>query len=124
MSIVMDDNAKDIKPIGDRVLLRFEEVTEETEEKKTDAGLILPGQLKQKAGQAVSGSMGVKYRAYVAAVGEKVNIDDYNFKIGDWVIFNNMDVMGIDLPDPESKFGGVKKFGMTKPESIWGIYQN
>lgn len=122
MSIVMDDTAKDMKPIGDRVLLKFEEVVEKAEDKKTKSGIIMPGQVEQKAGQAIGGSMGVKYRAYVHAVGEKVNLDECAFKVGDWVIFNNMDVMGIDLPDQEDPTK-VRRYGLTKPESIWGLYE-
>lgn len=122
MSIVMDDQAKGMKPIGDRVLLKFVEVEEKVEDKKTKSGIIMPGQKNQEAGQAIGGSMGVKYRAYVDSVGEKVNLDEVNFKIGDWVIFNNMDVMGIDLPDPEDPTK-TRKFGLTRPESIWGLYE-
>ena len=119
MGIVMDDSAKSIKPIGDRVLLKLVEVKKK--EAKSKSGLILPGQENAAAGQAIGGSMGVVFRAYVDSVGEKVNLEECNFKIGDWVIFNNMDVMGIDLPDPEDPTK-VLKFGMTRPESIWGIY--
>lgn len=120
-SIIMDDNAQGIKVISDRVLLEFRPVEEkEVVTKKTN--LVLPGQKQSGAGQAIGGSMGVKYRAYVAGVGEKVNLDDYAFKVGDWVIFNNMDVMGIDLPDPENPME-VKKYGLTRPESIWGLYE-
>jgi len=121
MSITMDDQAKGMKPIGDRVLLKFVEV-EAKEDAKSKGGLFLPGQTKEGAGQAIGGSMGVKFRAYVDAVGEKVNLDEYNFKVGDWVIFNNMDVMGIDLPDPDDPTK-TRKFGLTKPESIWGLYE-
>ncbi len=122
MSMVMDDQAKGMKPIGDRVLLKFEEVVEKAEDKKTKSGIIMPGQVDPQAGQAIGGSMGVKYRAYIEDVGEKINLEDYNFNIGDWVIFNNMDVMGIDLPDPDDP-SKVRKFGLTKPESIWGLYE-
>jgi hypothetical protein len=57
----------------------------------------------------------------VEAVGEKVEMDKMNFKIGDWVVFNNMDVMGLDLPDPKDS-SKILRFGMTRPESIWGVY--
>lgn len=119
----MDDQAKDIKPIGDRVLLKFEEVVEEIKDITSDGGIILPGQQENKAGQAIGGSMGVKYRAYIHAVGEKVKTDEWAFKVGDWVIFNNMDVMGIDLPDPDDATK-TRKYGLTRPESIWGLYDN
>lgn len=117
--IVMDDSAKKISPIGDRVLLRLVEV----EKKQTilKSGLILPGQDKMMAGQAIGGSMGVVFRAYVDSVGEKVDLSTVNFKIGDWVVFNNMDVMGLDLPDPKDPMK-VLRYGMTRPESIWGVY--
>lgn len=117
--IVMDDSAKGIKPIGDRVLLRLVEV--EKKRAKTKSGIILPGQDQSSAGQAIGGSMGVVYRAYVDSVGEKVDLEKVNFKLGDWVVFNNMDVMGLDLPDPEDPTK-ILKFGITKPESIWGVY--
>jgi len=119
VTMTMDSAAKGIKPIGDRVLLRLKEV-----EKKIavrPSGIILPGQDQMAAGQAIGGSMGVTFRAIVEAIGEKVKTDEINFKVGDWVVFNNMDVMGIDLPDPKDP-GKVMRFGMTRPESIWGIY--
>lgn len=118
--IIMDDSAKGITPIGDRVLLKLVEVKKKNGISKS--GLILPGKDAPMAGQAIGGSMGVVFRAYVDSVGEKVDLEKINFKIGDWVIFNNMDVMGIDLPDPEDA-SKVLKFGITKPESIWGIYK-
>jgi co-chaperonin GroES (HSP10) len=118
--IVMDDSAKGIKAIGDRVLLKLVEVKKKDTTSKS--GLILPGRDAPMAGQAIGGSMGVVYRAYIDSVGEKVDLSKFSFKIGDWVVFNNMDVMGLDLPDPEDP-SKVIKYGITKPESIWGIYQ-
>jgi co-chaperonin GroES (HSP10) len=120
-SISMDSSAKSIKPIGDRVLLRLVEI--EKKQGRTKSGLILPNQEMSAAGQAIGGTTGqVVFRAYVDSVGEKVKMDEVNFKIGDWVVFNNYDVMGLDLPDPSDPTK-VIRFGMTKPESIWGIYK-
>lgn len=119
VTMTMDSGAKGIKPIGDRVLLRLKEI-----EKKIavrPSGIIMPGQDMAAAGQAIGGSMGVVFRAIVEAIGDKVKLDEIKFKVGDWVVFNNMDVMGIDLPDPKDA-SKVLRFGMTRPESIWGIY--
>lgn len=118
MAIVMDDSAKDVKAIGNTVILKLVEVQKKDLKSKT--GLILPGK-EASAGQAIGGSFGVVYRAYIYSVGEKVDLSQYNFKVGDWVVFNNMDVMGVDLPDPEDPTKTIK-YGFTKPESIWGVY--
>ena len=116
----MDDTAESISVIGDRVLLRFEEVKKK--EAKSKSGIILPGQDAFQSGQTYSGSMGAVFRAYIESVGEGVNLEEQNFKIGDWVVFNNMDVMSIDLPDPSDPMK-TRKFGITKPESIWAVYK-
>lgn len=118
--MIMDDSAKKIKPIGDRVLLKLVEV-DRKQTVKRNSGIILVNQDLQSAGQAIGGSMGVVYRAYIDSIGEKVDLEKFSFKIGDWVVFNNLDVMGLDLPDPEDP-SKVLRYGMTKPESIWGIY--
>lgn len=120
MSMTMDDNAVDIKPINDRVLLRFTPVEVE-ELKQRKSGLFIPGK-DNDPGQAYGGAMGKKHRAYVHAVGKDVNMEEQEFNIGDWVLFNNMDVMAIDMPDPKDSTETIT-FGLTKPESIWGIYE-
>ena len=116
----MDDSAKKIKPIGDRVLLKFVEV--EKKEAKSKSGLILPGKYENKVGQQVGSTGGTVFRAYVDSVGEKVDLEEVNFKIGDFVIFNNHDVMNVNLPNPEDSTK-IIIYGITKPESIWGVYE-
>lgn len=120
MAMEMDDSAVDIKPINDRVLIKFTPVDEKEELTQRDSGLFIPGK-KNKAGQAYGGAMGKKHRAYIYAVGKDVNLEEQEFDIGDWVLFNSMDVMAIDMPDPNDPTETIT-FGMTKPESIWGLY--
>ena len=117
----MDDSAVGIKPINDRVLLKFIPIEVESL-KKRKSGLYIPGSDENAAGQAYGGAMGKKHRAYVHAVGKDVDIEKQEFKIGDWVLFNNMDVMAIDMPDPGDPDSKIT-YGLTKPESIWGIYE-
>jgi len=120
MGIVMDDSAKSIKPIGNMVLLRLVKVEKKPIESKS--GLLISSENVATAGQTIGGSFGTVYRAYIDSVGKDVDLSKYDFKIGDWVVFNNMDVMGIDLPDPEDPLN-IRKFGLTKPESIWAVYE-
>ena len=115
----MDIQAQKIKPIGNMVLIKFYPI-EEKEDFIKKGKLFVPG-AEKKVGQEHSGSMGKKYRSYVEAIGEKVDPNECNFKVGDWVIFNNYDLMSLEIPrkdDPTE----VDKYGLTKPESIWGVF--
>lgn len=114
------EGAIGITPVGDRVVIRFTPV--EKKEKKTKSGLVLPGQDEEGVGQTYGGSQGQKHRAIIEAMGPDVDPKKVGFDVGDWVIFNNYDLMAIDFPDPENPTETIT-FGLTKPDSIWGIFK-
>lgn len=104
-----------IEVCGKMVLLRFDEVKRPEKSKK---GIILPG---GATSQCMADQLNPKpiYRAYVAAIGPEVDLEKINFKVGDWVIYNDYDckTFVIDIFDRDSK-----PWGITKTESIWGKY--
>lgn len=122
----MDDTAKNINPIGDRVLLKFEELYED---RMMPVEVVADADEDVKVDKEPEMEMrnvptGV-FRAYVHSLGKGIDPSGIDFKVGDWVIFNGNAVTAIDLPDldnPED-FTKVRRFGMTTVEQIWGLYE-
>ena len=90
-----------IQPLGNMVLIRLK--TEK--ERVSEGGIVMPN----KSGAAY-------VTPIVAAVGPDVDLRKYNFKIGSKVIYNDYDAKRI--------IAKRNIFVITKPESIWAVFQS
>jgi len=115
--IRMDDSAREIVPIGNRVLLQFKEIAQPQPEPEPKE--VVEGEEPYQAPFVPP-----VLRAYIEAVGKDVDMKLYGFKIGDWVMFDGNSVTAIDLPDVDTPedYSKIRRFGMTCPENIWGVY--
>lgn len=89
-----------LRPVGDRVLLKFQKVSVE---EKTSGGIIMP---------TSSTELEV---AIVMAVGERVELNKVNFKIGDKVHYNDFDVKKIEDLDGT-------KYGLIRFDNVWACF--
>ena len=72
-----------IRPIGSRVLLRS---LKENENEKMVGGIIIP------ASSVDQGEDDARNTGVVVAIGKKVDMDEYDIKVGDQVIYANYGV--------------------------------
>lgn len=81
---------KNIKAVGEWVVIEARKSEIKNEEKKTSSGIILPGQ-KKAAGTDVNTSEGKEtVRLYIYDIGPDVK--NPSFKVGDEVIVDNYDI--------------------------------
>lgn len=92
----------ELKPSGEFVLLQMKEDMRELISK---GGIIESSITKKK-----------RFKSVVKAVGSKVNLDEWDFKIGDNVIFNDYDVKYVEEHDTKYIYA------ITRPQSIMLIY--
>ena len=98
---------KNIKPFGEYVLLRFKK--NESQEKKTKAGLILMDEQKSESD---------KFYAEVIEFGNKVpDFREFPVAVGDKVIFNEYDLKKIKGDEIDEIYGIIKYV------SIMGSYK-
>ena len=93
---------KNLKAHGEMVLLEFREIKLEGFTNKN--GIIMPRSEKEQK----------KHEAIVIDVGEKVEMDKVQWKIGDKVVYNPHDLF--QLGDEE------KTFGLVQSRNIWATY--
>ena len=89
-------NIKEIKAVGNHVILKAIPCEEKQEEKRTASGIILMEE-EQKSGQKINNVNGGKLRVkfVVHSIGDAVDREKYKFNIGDEVICNDMDLQTI-----------------------------
>lgn len=102
---------KTLTALGDRVIIRFEE----TEKKKrvTAGGIELIG-----AAGAKDEKM---YEAIVETIGNKVDLKECGFKVGDSIIFNDYSIKQFDVPNEADPMNPTRK-GIIGEGDVWGIY--
>lgn len=97
---MLKSSLKNLRPVGDRVLLKFSII--KTEE-KTAGGIILPdGSSEQMV-------------ATIIAVGEKVKMDEVQWKVGDKVLYNDFDLKKIEDTNGDG-------YGIIRYDNIWGVF--
>lgn len=110
---------KEIKAVGETVVLKAIPCEEKQEEKKTASGLILPAQ-EQKSGTKINDVNGGKVRVklVVHSIGDGVDKDKYKFNVGDEVICNDLDLqtVGDDSGEMYSLTRAVSIRAVIKPE--------
>jgi len=99
---------KNLKPLGIYVLLRFEAVKDLL---KTKGGLFIVEQSGDGQGSKK------KYAAYVHSIGNKVDMNSWDFVIDDKVVFNDYDMKIIEDEDNN-------RWGLLKPENIMAVYED
>lgn len=104
-----------ITPCGNMVLLKLVEQKKLEDFKTTAAGIIIPNSAAQ--GSVATTQEGEKKRviAYIEAIGNLIELDKINFKIGDEVMYNAYDLQ--TLGDETSIYG------LTKAESILAVIE-
>lgn len=100
-----------IKPIGDKILLKFVEVDDTTQ---TSSGLIIENNTAKK---------NQKYSAVIVAVGEDVNLEDSPFEIGNKVVFNQYDLMAVDFPKKDNP-AETETYGIVQAKNIFAVYND
>jgi co-chaperonin GroES (HSP10) len=92
---------KNLKPVGDRVLVKFIKFSKE---ETTKAGIVIPAILKEEK------------IAQVMEVGEGVDTSKIKFTTGDYVIFNEFDMKKIEDHDGT-------EYGLVRYDNIWAIFE-
>jgi len=101
---------KELKALGDRVIIRFEEI--EQKKRVTKAGIeLIDGQKKEKVHEAI-----------VETIGNGVDLETCGFKVGDSIIFNDYSIKQFDVPNLESPLEPTRK-GIIGVNDVWGIYE-
>lgn len=95
-------SGKKIRAVGEHVLLEFER---DFRELISSGGIIEPD--KQNSSRFI---------AKVVSVGDKVDLTEWDFSVGDVVIFNNYDIKYLE--EHESK----QIYGIVKPQSVMAVY--
>jgi chaperonin GroES len=90
--LVFQEDEMKVKPIGDRVLLRVEEV----EEEKTKSGLYIPQTAQEKTQTGVVVEVGDDKDAITIKKGDKVMYDKY---AGTTIQIDGVDHLVIKMPD-------------------------
>jgi len=106
---------KNFKPCANQVLIRWIPTVKNTDPNMTDAGIVLLDGAKTTnlGGKNVEVD---EYLFQVIDVGENVDLEKVSFKIGDLVIFNEMDMK--ILGDNDEKI-----FCLTRDVSIMATYE-
>ena len=99
---------KNLKALADMVILEFAEVVQD---EKTESGLILVNNSKEKS-----------FETIVSDIGPEVP-EDCGFKVGDKVIVNNHDLMHIDIGKAAGEQKTENQRAVTKYSSIWIRYE-
>ena len=104
---------KNFSPCGNQVLVRF--IPTEDKENKTKNGIVLLDDSKttNMNGNEIKVD---KILFQVIKVGEKVDLKESSFGIGDLVIFNDYDIKYLQDDDGNG-------YLLTKSESIMGTYE-
>lgn len=87
---------KEVKAVGNNVVLKAIKSEIKIEEKKTASGIILPGE-EQKSGTKINDVNGGKVRVklVVHSIGDAVDREKYKFEVGDEVVCNDLDLQTI-----------------------------
>lgn len=101
---------KDLKAIGEMVVIKFTEVPRNN--KVTKNGIELIGTADEKP----------VFEAFIDSVGGSVP-DDCGFKVGDSVVFNDHDIKMFDVENPEDIMKPTPK-GICHMRSIWAVYES
>jgi co-chaperonin GroES (HSP10) len=94
---------KNLKPCGDYVLLEFFEG--ESKEKKTNAGIVLPGSTREPD------------YAKLISVGELIDLKKSPYRVGDKIFFNEYDAKKIQ------DFESDRMFILVRAQNIMAAYE-
>ena len=101
---------KVLRALGDRIIIRFEEV--EQKKRVTKGGIeLIDGQKREKVHEAI-----------VETIGGGVDLKTCGFKIGDSIIFNDYNIKQFDTPNPGNPIEPTRK-GIIGINDVWGIYE-
>ena len=97
-----------LRAVGEMVVIRFEEVKKER--LKTAAGIEVFDKNEEPTFEAIIDNMGDKVP------------EDCGFKVGDSVMFNEIDLKMFEVADPNNVLKKVRR-GVCRYSSIWGVFE-
>jgi len=103
---------KELRALGDRVIIKFQEVKKK--KRVTPGGIELIG---------ASGASEEKvFEAIVDTIGNKIDLESCGFKVGDSIIFNDYNIKQFDVPNLADPINPIRK-GIIGESDVWGVYE-